>query len=346
MQQPLVTVVLPIYNVEKYLDQCVESVVGQTYGNLEILMIDDGSPDRCPEMCDAWAKKDSRIRVIHKQNAGLGEARNTGIENASGQYICFFDSDDYVLPQTVELSLSRMLDEDAQIAVFGLQSFDSSGNTVASYPPKVGAVTYRGSAVQEDFLPEYVAPHARCEKERKFYMSSCVMLYSVELIRESGWRFVSERTIVSEDVYSLLSLFQYVQSVTVIPEAFYCYRQNDTSLSRSYVPGKYERIRHFYQETIKLCEQIGYADEICQRLAVPYLDFTVAALKQEAGSSRTLGERMKTVRQIIRDDILQLVLRQNKGNETNRLKRLLFFSMRQKMVMLCFVLLWGKARRQ
>ena len=84
MYKGLVSVVIPIYNVERYLDCCITSVVQQTYRNLEILLIDDGSPDKCPAMCDAWAARDSRIRVIHKQNAGLGMARNTGIEHATG----------------------------------------------------------------------------------------------------------------------------------------------------------------------------------------------------------------------------------------------------------------------
>jgi len=98
----LVTVVVPIFKVEKYLNRCIESIVKQTYEKIEIILVDDGSPDNCPEMCDEWAKKDSRIKVIHKQNAGLGMARNTGIDNANGEYICFFDSDDYIHPNTIE----------------------------------------------------------------------------------------------------------------------------------------------------------------------------------------------------------------------------------------------------
>ena len=96
MQKDVIAVVLPIYNVEKYLDRCLDRIVNQTYKNLEIILVDDGATDNCPSMCDEWAKKDSRIKVIHKKNAGLGMARNTGIENATGEYICFFDSDDYV----------------------------------------------------------------------------------------------------------------------------------------------------------------------------------------------------------------------------------------------------------
>ena len=87
----LVSIIIPIYKVEEYLDRCVSSVVKQTYQNIEIILVDDGSPDRCPELCDAWGKKDERIRVIHKENGGLSSARNVGIVEATGKYILFVD---------------------------------------------------------------------------------------------------------------------------------------------------------------------------------------------------------------------------------------------------------------
>lgn len=93
---PLISVIVPVYKVEEYLDECVQSLVNQTYSNLEIILVDDGSPDKCPQMCDEWGKKDSRIRVIHKPNGGLSSARNVGLDVAQGDYISFIDSDDYV----------------------------------------------------------------------------------------------------------------------------------------------------------------------------------------------------------------------------------------------------------
>ena len=119
-EKALVTVVIPVYNVEKYLDRCINSVVNQTYTNLEIILVDDGSPDRCPEMCDACAKRDARIKVVHKKNAGLGSARNTGIDHASGEYICFVDSDDYISVACVELLIKNLLDYDADVAICSL----------------------------------------------------------------------------------------------------------------------------------------------------------------------------------------------------------------------------------
>ena len=112
---PLISVILPIYRVENYLDRCLESVTGQTYRNLEIILVDDGSPDRSGAICDAWAEKDSRIRVIHKVNAGAGAARNTGLDAATGEIISMIDSDDYLQIHMYEHLMSLMT-EDVDIA--------------------------------------------------------------------------------------------------------------------------------------------------------------------------------------------------------------------------------------
>ena len=99
---PKISVVLPIYNVEKYLEKCMESIFNQTYKNLEILLVDDGSLDGCPALCDAYAKKDKRVRVVHKKNGGISDARNAGVAESSGQYIAFVDPDDYVESDYIE----------------------------------------------------------------------------------------------------------------------------------------------------------------------------------------------------------------------------------------------------
>lgn len=110
-----ISVIVPVYKVEPYLDQCVSSIVNQTYPNLEIILVDDGSPDNCPAMCDAWAEKDQRIRVIHQQNQGGGAARNAGLGIATGEYIAFVDSDDYLAMDMYQYLL-EMLQCGADIA--------------------------------------------------------------------------------------------------------------------------------------------------------------------------------------------------------------------------------------
>lgn len=112
-----ISVIIPIYNVEKYLNKCVESVVNQTYKNLEIILVDDGSPDKCPQICEEWAKKDNRIKVIHKQNGGLSDARNYGINKSSGDYLIFIDSDDYISLDCIEILYNSLKNNNSKISV-------------------------------------------------------------------------------------------------------------------------------------------------------------------------------------------------------------------------------------
>lgn len=101
-EHSLISVIVPIYKVQDYLDECIESIINQTYSNIEVILVDDGSPDRCPQMCDEWAKRDSRIRVVHKKNGGLSSARNAGLDVAKGEYISFVDSDDFICKDALD----------------------------------------------------------------------------------------------------------------------------------------------------------------------------------------------------------------------------------------------------
>lgn len=116
-----ISVIVPVYKVEPYLDKCVSSIVNQTYKNLEIILVDDGSPDNCPAMCDAWAEKDSRIRVIHKTNGGLSDARNAGMTVATGELMAFVDSDDWIAPDMYEYLYQRLTEDNSDIAACGVQ---------------------------------------------------------------------------------------------------------------------------------------------------------------------------------------------------------------------------------
>lgn len=139
---PLISVIVPVYKVEAYLDRCLESITAQTYNNLEILLVDDGSPDNSGAICDAWAAKDSRIRVIHKQNAGSGAARNTALDLAQGQLLAFVDSDDYIAPDMYS-HLYSLLQCGADIAECGYaetfgddMSFGGGDSTPVEYAPE------------------------------------------------------------------------------------------------------------------------------------------------------------------------------------------------------------------
>ena len=128
-----ISVIVPIYNAEKYLKRCVDSIVNQSYKNLEIILVDDGSPDGCPELCDTFAKTDKRIKVLHKPNGGVSSARNEGLKIATGDFVTFVDSDDYILQDYIEKSVS-VVDKNTDLVVAGLTIIDDNKNTKITSP--------------------------------------------------------------------------------------------------------------------------------------------------------------------------------------------------------------------
>ena len=169
-----ISVVIPVYKVEPYLDQCIQSVVEQTYTNLEIILVDDGSPDHCPAMCDAWSKRDNRIKVIHKENGGLSDARNAGLAIATGQYISFIDSDDWISLDMFEVLVGMLRETDAQIVECG---------TVLVYPqskPQKMSAPARVELSVKEYSTEEAMRHLLIEDEfspmvwNKLYCRECV----------------------------------------------------------------------------------------------------------------------------------------------------------------------------
>ena len=169
MNKPLVSVIVPVYKVEDYLDKCVKSIVAQTYENLEIILVDDGSPDNCPSMCDSWAQKDSRIKVIHKENGGVSSARNSALDAAAGDYICFVDSDDFIEPNAVGYMLENIGDAMLYCARFRMTVW-TAARKIATYrkksftrtmrhahsSPTVSARRFGESCIRRTCFPAYV----------------------------------------------------------------------------------------------------------------------------------------------------------------------------------------------
>lgn len=128
--EPLISVIVPVYRVEKFLRNCVESIQHQTYSNFEIILVDDGSPDSCPFICDEFEKLDQRIKVIHKPNGGLSDARNAGMKIAKGEYFCFVDSDDYIAPTMLEHLMYAIVQKNTKMAISNFKIIDERGKSV------------------------------------------------------------------------------------------------------------------------------------------------------------------------------------------------------------------------
>ncbi|MBW3091722.1 glycosyltransferase [Bifidobacterium sp. 82T10] len=151
-QSPLASIIVPVYNVERYLDECISSIVDQTYRNLDIIIVDDVSPDRCPELCDRWEEKDKRIRVIHRErNGGLSAARNSGIDARRGEYVSFVDSDDVIAPKMIETLVNDALAYDADIVSCGADKVSEDLKTVIA-PMAPATRTFTGEQALDEFL--------------------------------------------------------------------------------------------------------------------------------------------------------------------------------------------------
>lgn len=209
------SVIVPVYNVEKYLSECVESILNQNYNDFELILVDDGSPDRCPEMCDAYAEKDSRVKVIHKPNGGLSDARNAGINASIGDYILFIDSDDYWNTDTVLTKINAIIDEfnGVDIVQFGQERYYNLDKKAVTGPQR-NLFQYNGYTSKE-LLGNLVA-------NGKLTISACSMAVSRELIISNELYF--EKGIKTEDLEWAMRLYVAEPKWAFVDEYFYVYR--------------------------------------------------------------------------------------------------------------------------
>lgn len=206
-----ISVIVPVYKVEDYLNECVQSIINQTYQNLQIILVDDGSPDRCGEMCDAWAKIDKRIEVIHKKNGGLSDARNVGLDAAKGNFIAFVDSDDWIDPKMYEVMLRVLIKEKADFVACGIVDCYLEKNVEHSMPYTVGT--------SELFLE-------RIYKDTVFPVSAVNKLY-----RKECWKNIRfPKGKLCEDAFTTYLLVDKATRIVQIPDTLYFYRIRERSI--------------------------------------------------------------------------------------------------------------------
>ena len=217
---PELSIIVPIYKVEKYLDECIQSILGQTFTDLELILVDDGSPDACPQMCDAAAEQDSRVRVIHQKNGGLSAARNTGIEAARGNWLGFVDSDDFVAPDFYEKLYNAAVNADADCAVCSVQLTHEDGSRMDTPPQwKAYGGGYTGEEILKTITWQNNAP----------YLVAWNKLYRREVFRTL--RYPVGR--INEDVFVFAELFDTIKMVVCVEQPLYFYRQRTGSIMQS-----------------------------------------------------------------------------------------------------------------
>ena len=264
MTTPKVSIVVPVYNTEQYLKPCVNSLMAQTLADVEIILVDDGSREPCARLCDELAQTDPRIRVIHKENAGPGLARNSGIEAARGEYVGFVDSDDYVDVTMYEALHAAAVQYDADLVVSGVSfvggnTFSKSGEYVEKHYFDHDTLFEKDELKQLTLGVVGALPHE--PDDSRYGVSVCKNLFKRSVLCDNDIRFLSERRVMSEDALFMVDYSKCIHKAVGIPGAFYCYRRNDESFSKSYNPDRFEKVQAFLAELTVHIQDVLKEDE-------------------------------------------------------------------------------------
>lgn len=313
-KSPLITIIVPIYKVEEYLDRCIESIINQTYENLEVILVDDGSPDNCPKMCDKWAKKDKRIKVIHKENGGLSDARNRGIENANGKYISFIDSDDWIENNMISTLYKFLVETSSDISTCKLISrkeFIKSENKVEEK-----------SNYKEFSRNEYLLKYFKIGSQETVYYA-CNKLFKSKLLSNNQFPV----GLTSEDVLGTYKAILKADKIVEVDANLYNYFVNSNGITNSKFSIKDFDLIKIWDEVINIAtkedpDNLKYA--ILNRQRIDYTLLMRMAIKVK---HNTIEEKYSKQYKKCLNDL--------KKNKSNLLKSKIPFSRKLTIIMIC-----------
>jgi len=301
MNSPKVSIIVPVYNVEKYLQCCMDSLLNQTLTNIEIILVDDGSPDNCPAMCDEYAKQDHRVKVIHKKNEGLGYARNSGIEIATGKYVAFVDSDDYVELYAYQKLYDLATETKTDVVYFTYQRFNNQGDTWGK--SNRSEKRYNTEEDIRYFMLDMIANPPNAMNDQDLTVSSCCALYSNDTIKRYELKFKSERELVSEDLLFNLDYLLHANSIVVIPDTLYNYRVNQFSLSSTVRADNIEREQYYYKYLIDWLNAKQFGHEGYLRATRYFIGTSRGGIRQYLKSSLPVNEKKRWLKMILKNNI-------------------------------------------
>lgn len=255
----LISIIVPVYNVEKYLCECIDSILSQTYEKFELILVDDGSPDNSGKICDEYAEKDKRIKVIHKENGGVSSARNMGLDNANGEYITFVDSDDIVDKQYLELMYNKLVEKSADLCFCHFDRFDE--NTCEEYKetiPEHLIVDFKSDNFV-DFASKFF------NLKNNIFGSSCRVLYKKSIVETIRFNLKIK---ISEDlIFTLYAVFN-SKSICSTSNVLYHYRTNLSSAGRTYKKDLLKSQLELKNELTLLFAR--FDEQIAKKLSEPY----------------------------------------------------------------------------
>lgn len=244
------TLIVPVYNVRRYLERCVRSILEQSYSVFEVLLIDDGSTDGSGELCDRLSFENDRVRTVHKENAGLGFARNTGLDNLLPEttHVMFVDSDDWLESDMVETFARAIEDTGADCVLGGFTKRDGEGNSQFEF--KLQDAVWEGERLAKRLVPRVCG--SAPEASDSIPMSACSSIFAKSNIDEHALRFPSEREVISEDFVFKYRYLRTCNKVVTTSCVGYSYRTNLSSLTTSYRPDRFDACLFFYDYALRL----------------------------------------------------------------------------------------------
>lgn len=276
MNDILISVVVPVYNTYDYLHVCLNSLVNQTIMPYEIILVDDGSTDGSSKVCDDYSCNYRMIKVIHKTNEGLGFARNTGMEYASGNYITFVDSDDYVDKNYIETFINIILETSCDTCKTSYKRVNLLGEFLSDNPVEAGE--YVNEEVKNILLPRIIGSPP--EKHDAIPLSACATAFSMDIIRKNALAFPSEREWISEDTLFNIYYYSLAKHVILSSEITYNYRRNTNSLTTKYEPRRLERCIKMYYKEIEVLKEHELYDLCRYRLMKQFFNYLRMCIEQ------------------------------------------------------------------
>lgn len=270
---PKVSVIVPVYNVEKYLSKCIESIINQTLKDIEIILVNDGSTDNSGKIIDRYAVKDKRIKVIHKKNEGQGSARNAGIDIATGEYVGFVDSDDWIDSDMYENLYIKAKEEALDVAVCGRKVW--SENNVITY--KINMKNEILNDLQND-LPDYIVNYLLYT----YTVSTCNKIYKSKMLKNNNIRFDNVKNVGSEDALFNIYVSLNINKIASVSDTYYNGIERNGSTTRKYMFGCMKRIANLLESIYGYCKKINkseLADSICPILLIFFQQWNYNFLK-------------------------------------------------------------------
>lgn len=286
---PKISVIIPIYNVEKYLCRCIDSILAQTFTDFELILVDDGSPDHCPEICDEYAARDSRIHVIHKRNEGVSIARNTGLDIVSGEYVTFVDSDDYIAPDRLELLFLQVAEHQADVVVTNYVVVDDNYQVL-------NKIVHKQTGMVDTETPDKIVKYINNLFLGSHGWEVWSRLFRRSIIADNNIRFPTTCADYAEDLGFILAYALHAKCVVSLEYSGYFYRiRQDSMMRTSESAVKLDQLNEVSKWVYpRYCAALGGEDEF------PILHFLL--LNTEYGKIRKnteryskLGDYLKTI---------------------------------------------------